>query len=61
MTQVARDLKTLAIAFQPAEACTGAERELLTVSSAKASLAWRSKRQHAQSAMKQVCWAVRCL
>ena len=49
-----RDLKTLAIAFQPPDSCTAAERDLLTVSSAKASLAWRAKQQHAQSAQKQV-------
>lgn len=55
LLQVMRDLKTLTIAFQPLEACTAAERELLTVSSAKASLAWRQKSQQAQSALKQVC------
>ena len=52
--QVMRDLKTLAIAFQPPDSCTAAERELLTVSSAKASLTWRAKQQQAQSAQKQV-------
>ena len=54
MLQVVRDLKTLAIALQPAGACTAAEREALTVASAKASLSWHAKWQRAQSALKQV-------
>ena len=54
MLQVVRDLKTLAIALQPAGACTAAEREALTVASARASLSWHDKWQHAQSALKQV-------
>lgn len=61
MLQVVRDLKTLAIAFQPAGACTAAERETLTVASAKASLSWHSKWQHAQSAVTQVPCALKCL
>ena len=56
-----RDLKTLAIAFQPAGACTDLERETLTVASAKASLSWHSKWQQAQSALTQVPCALKCL
>ena len=51
--QLARGLKTFTIAFQPAEECTAEEREVLTVSSAKASLAWRAKSEQAQAALEQ--------
>ena len=51
--QLARGLKTFTIAFQPAEECTSEEREVLTVSSAKASLAWRAKSEQAQAALEQ--------
>ena len=53
MLQLARGLKTFTIAFQPAEECNAKEREVLTVSSAKASLAWRAKSEQAQAALEQ--------
>lgn len=54
MLQLARGLKTFTIAFQPAEECTAEERQMLTMSSAKASLVWRAKSEQAQAALEQV-------
>ena len=53
MLQVVRDLKRLTIVFQPPGTCTATEREALTVASAKASLSWHAKWQHAELAHKQ--------